>query len=152
MALANHQRAAWRVLRLIRQRVPGAVFVVPSTVLEELGHLSNDFDNTERQRLASEALGEIGSGLLPDFRYLNLTDEQLDRAERAARRLCREKLLPPEEWHDACIICEAAVSGCAYLLTEDTHLLGISKKRLGQVLFLMGLPAPDFISCSSALT
>jgi hypothetical protein len=50
--------------------------------------------------------------------------------ESIAQRLLTADLLPAEEVHDSLILAEAALLGCAVLLTSDAHLRGLDYARL----------------------
>ena len=49
--------------------------------------------------------------------------------ERIADRLQEARLLPAEEYNDGLILAEAALLGCAILLTGDSHLRGMDFQR-----------------------
>jgi hypothetical protein len=57
-------------------------------------------------------------------------------------RLRSEGLLPAEETHDALILAEAALLGCAVLLTSDEHLRGIDFQSLTMLLQSFDVAAP----------
>jgi hypothetical protein len=150
LGLMAHEPPPWRFVRMAR--VVGVSFAVPPTAIYELFHQVDNHANTELQYHARRAVVAISGENLPDFFPADLTDEQLNLAKQAARRLRREHLLPAEEWNDTLIICESAVLGCDYLLTDDTHLLGVPQQRLAEVLRQMNLRVPRIISYASILT
>lgn len=149
MDLADNYQPAWNAIRRIRKQ--GFRFALCPTALDELMHAADDYARPQHQWLGQKSLSSIG-GTLPDFGFADLTDEELDLVDAAVRRLRRENLLPHEERHDLKIVCETAVLGSDYLLTDDTHLLGIPQKRLAEVLRQMDLRSPRIISYASILT
>jgi hypothetical protein len=150
LSLVRHEQEVWRAIRRLREH--GVTFLLTPTVAFELDHFADDYSNTERQWLAGEALSIIGTESMRDVAVAVFTPAQLTQVGQAARRLRHEQLLPPEEWNDTQIICEAALFNCDYLLTGDTHLLGIPQQRLAEVLRQMDLRAPRIISYASILT
>jgi len=62
--------------------------------------------------------------------------------ESVSRRLRAAGLPPEEEVHDSLILAEAALLGCAVLLTSDAHLRSIDHVRLTWELNACDLPVP----------
>ena len=106
-------------LATIRARLKAAEFIVTPTVLEELAALYEK--GTEVEQNAAEraivSLAEWG------FRPLNLIPAGHGIVEQIALSFRLKGILPDEEMNDGLIIAEAALLGCALLLSADTHLL-----------------------------
>lgn len=103
----------------IRTRLPDATFIVPPTVLEELGY-QFEMGNAEAQEAAEIALScMVGWGYKP----INVIPVGKGIAERVSFKLRSGGLLPDEEENDGLIIAEAALLGCGLLLSSDRHLV-----------------------------
>ncbi len=126
-------------MSLIRDRLPGARFILPPTAQQELANWALQTDNLRKRRAAQKAIHVARSWrILP----ANLIAVAHGIAERIARRLREVALLPEEEVHDAFLVAESALLGCSILLTSDEHLRGIDFERLTFELQAFDLSAP----------
>lgn len=103
----------------IRARLPDAAFIVPPTVLEELGY-QFEMGNAEAQAAAEVALSCMGKW---GYKPINVIPVGKGIAERISFKLRSGGLLPDEEENDGFIIAEAALLGCDLLLSSDRHLV-----------------------------
>jgi len=81
---------------------------------------------------ARRALGRRALRRLTEWQFdlLEIVPVGHGIVERIAQRLRGAGLLPEEEVHDSLILAEAALLGCAVLLTSDSHLRGLDYSRL----------------------
>ena len=104
---------------VLRTRLKGATFIVPPTVLEELGFQLVNGD-AEMQQAAETALTNLEEwGCEP----MNVIAVVKGIAERISFKLRSLGPLPDEEENDGLIIAEAALLGCQLLLTSDHHMI-----------------------------
>lgn len=126
---------------VLAQRLPSSdVFVVPS-VLDELAFLYESGETDFVRQLARRAMQlvrEQKHGFRP---LLDLTCPPA-LVEEVALELRSRDLLPQQEIHDSLILAEAALVGCALLLSSDEHLRGIDHERLTLLLNRFDLVAP----------
>jgi predicted nucleic acid-binding protein len=119
-------------LSVIRERLQNSRFIVTPTVLQELAWIADNGDTAEEKKAASKALGNLREW---GYEPLNVVPVGNGIVEQIGLKLRIEGVVPEEEENDACIIAEAALIGCAMLLSSDTHLLEAQENRdLGQVL------------------
>jgi predicted nucleic acid-binding protein len=123
--LAEGKEFAKGALEVLRER--GAVIQVSPTVLIELEHEVEKPKTPQKGKCAERALDSLLSwGMEP----MKLDPVKLGIAAEFSRDLLRSKLLPPGEFHDGCILGEAALASAQFLLTSDTHLLGMDREKL----------------------
>jgi predicted nucleic acid-binding protein len=130
-------RDAWEV---IRSRLRPVMMVVPPTVIDEIGHKAAVHPSSEIGRMAARALRDLRSKWM--MQPVELRSDQDLIAARAAAALLEAELLPPGERNDAAVIAQAAVLECALLVSEDSHLHGIDRRRLKAVLAACDLTSP----------
>jgi predicted nucleic-acid-binding protein len=104
---------------VIRDRLPEARLIVPPTVLEELG-VQLDQGDVEESAAAERALSCL---LEWGFEPLNLIPVGRGISEQISLKLRLKGVVVHEEENDSYIIAEAALIGCAILLSSDHHLL-----------------------------
>lgn len=106
-------------LLTLTTRLKGTSFIVPPTVLEELGYQFVNGDAEQRQA------AEIALIRMREWRYepLNLAAYQKGIAEQISFKLRSLGPLPDEEENDGLIIAEAALLGCQLLLSSDHHMI-----------------------------
>jgi hypothetical protein len=107
-------------LEVIRERLPGARFVVTTTVIEELSHQAEFGADPEKRETAGRVLD-----CLMEWGYepLNLIPVGKGITEQISFKLRSRGVIPDEEENDASLTAEAALLGCDMLLTSDAHLL-----------------------------
>jgi predicted nucleic acid-binding protein len=125
--LADGNEPAIDAIATIRSRLPGARFVISPSVFQELVHVSLRDPLAARRDLGSRALRQLKPWR---FDLLDIVPVGHGIVDSVARRLRAAGLLPEEEVHDSLILAEAALLGCAVLLTSDAHLRGIDHVRL----------------------
>lgn len=103
----------------LKTRLKGARFIVPPTILEELGYQFVNGDEEARQAAATALthMGEWG------YEPRDLPAYQKGIAERISFKLRSLGPLPDEEENDGLIVAEAALLGCQLLLSSDHHML-----------------------------
>jgi len=126
-------------MSLIRDRLPGARFVIPPTAQHELANWALHGDTSQKRQTAQKAIGVARTRRIYPG---NLIAVSQGIAERIARRLRDVELLPEEELHDAFIVSESALLHASILLTSDEHLRGIDFERLTFELRAFDLGAP----------
>jgi predicted nucleic acid-binding protein len=106
-------------LLTLTTRLKGTSFIVPPTVLEELGYQFVNGDDEQREA------AEIALIRMREWRYepLNLAAYQKGIAEQISFKLRSLGPLPDEEENDGLIIAEAALLGCQLLLSSDHHMI-----------------------------
>jgi rRNA-processing protein FCF1 len=102
----------------IRDKLDKAQFVVTRTVLEELAFQARQDD--EKGDLCRTALRSLGQW---DFQALDVIPVGRGIVEQISKKIRAKGVIPDEEENDASIIAEAALVGCAMLLSSDTHLI-----------------------------
>ena len=115
----------------IRRRLKPARILVPPTVFQELVFLADHGDGKADRDQAATALRCLHSW---GFDLVNLVPVGHGIVERIADQLLASRLLPPEEFNDGLILAEAALLGCAILVTGDAHLRGLEYQRASLVL------------------
>ncbi len=73
------------------------------------------------------ASGKFGAWRLAPF---DLPEVHHVLAERFARRLQHQRLIPEDEFHDGLILAETSLAGIPLLVTSDKHLLDIDEDAL----------------------
>ena len=137
--LADGREHALDALEVIRRRIkPGRLLVTP-TVFQELVYLAEKGDTPDGREQATRALrGLAGWGL----DLVNLVPVGHGIVERIADQLQEARLLPAEEYNDGLILAEAALLGCAMLLTSDAHLRGMDFPRTARALEAFDVEMP----------
>lgn len=106
-------------LEVMRGRLPALSVLLSPTTLDELGHAVSKPDP-----VGCYARSAARSILRPwRFQPVDLEPVQHGIVERIAENIRARGYLPPAEINDALILAEAALLGCALLLTSDRHLL-----------------------------
>jgi len=129
--LADGNESVLDALNTIRGRLTNARFVVTPSVFQELAHVALHDSSAARRALGRTALWRLKQW---QFDLLEIVPVGHGIVESIARRLRAAGLLPEEEVHDSLILAEAALLGCAVLLTSDAHLRGLDYARLTWVL------------------
>lgn len=105
----------------------GYALRLPPTAAGELHEQFVNGPTARKRELAQVALANLLRWrILP----LELTDTELAIAERFGERLLLKGLLPPDEFHDAVLLGEAALAGIPVLVTSDKHLLDMDAEGL----------------------
>ena len=125
--LADGNEAAIDAIDTIRSRLPHARFVISPSVFQELVHVALRDPLASRKELGTRALRQLKTWR---FDLLEIVPVGQGIVESVARRLRVVGLLPEEEVHDSLILAEAALLGCAVLLTSEAHLRSIDHVRL----------------------
>jgi len=139
--LADGEESVADAFAVLAQRlVSSDVFVLPS-VLDELAFLYASGETALVRQLARCALHlvrEHKHGFKP---LLELACPPT-LIKEVAREIRSQGLLPPQEVHDSLILAEAALVGCALLLSSDEHLRGVDHERLTLLFNRFDLVAP----------
>src|ERR1035441_5997182 len=125
--LADGNEPVLDALNTIRARLTNVRFVVTPSVFQELAHVALHDSAAARRALGRSALRRLNQWR---FDLLEIVPVGHGIVESIARRLRAASLLPEEEVHDSLILAEAALLGCAVLLTSDAHLRGLDYARL----------------------
>ena len=125
--LADGNESVLDAVNTIRARLTNVRFVVTPSVFQELVHVAFKDSVAARRELARGALRRLKEW---QFDLLEIVPVGHGIVESIARRLRAVGLLPEEEVHDSLILAEAALLGCAVLLTSDSHLRGLDYARL----------------------
>ena len=125
--LADGNESVLDALNTIRGRLSNARFVVTPSVFQELVHVALEDSVAARRALGQSALHQLKEW---QFDLLEIVPVGHGIVESIAQRLRAAGLLPEEEVHDSLILAEAALLGCAVLLTSDAHLRGLDYARL----------------------
>jgi predicted nucleic acid-binding protein len=124
--LADHKEHALDAMEVIRRRLRPARILVTPTVFQELVYLAEKGDSEAEHEQAARALrGLAGWGV----DLVNLVPVGHGIVERIAEKLQEARLLPAEEYNDGLILAEAALLGCAILLTGGAHLRSLDFQR-----------------------
>ncbi len=118
--LAVPKEKAHDAIDIFRRCVAGVEFLVPPTVIDELGYIARRGDTPADRRLATTALQNLVR--VWKFRPLDFIPVGHGIVESVARRLRGERLVPESEVNDSFILAEAALANCAILITSDEHL------------------------------
>jgi predicted nucleic acid-binding protein len=124
--LADRKEHVLDALEVVRRRLkPGRILITP-TVFQELVFLAEEGDTAADRDQAMRALRSLARWGLD---LVNLVPVGHGIVERIADKLLHCELLPAEEYNDGLILAEAALLGCAILLTGDAHLRGLDFQR-----------------------
>jgi predicted nucleic acid-binding protein len=77
---------------------------------------------------------------------IRLEASKLGIAKEFAKTLLHTGLLPANEFHDGCILAEAAQGSAHFLLTSDKHLLNIDREKLHLLFQEKQLPKVEIVS------
>lgn len=149
MRLAEGHESTLDAYHLIVRRLQPVQFIVPPTVLEEVGRQAWEAADPEVRRTAQAVLGNLRRRLQFHPIHFNAIQEAL--ATNAAQQLRDSGLLPYEERHDAIIVAESAVLHSIMLVSRDSHLLEIDPGRLAMLFHRLDLPAPLIASPENLL-
>lgn len=136
--LADRVDDTVEAVRLIERRLGKARLILPPTVQHELGHWA--MRGTEPGRSTARLAIDLAAarGIEP----ASLLAVGHGIAEQVALRLRGRGLLPETEVHDSFVVAEAALLGCAILLTGDEHLRSLDFQQLTFELQRFDLAAP----------
>ena len=125
--LADRKEHVLDALEVIQRRLrPGRV-MLPPTVFQELVFLADGSEaELDREHARCALRGLTGW----QFNVVNLVPVGHGIVERMAGRLQAVNLLPAAEYNDGLILAEAALLGCAILLTGDAHLRSLDFQRV----------------------
>lgn len=125
---------------VIDERLAGADWLVPPSVLDELAYLVDSGQTQEVRHSAQEAIQRLRS----DHRFRPILELPFspEMAEELGDEFRRRELLPNGEVHDSRILAETVLLNCAILLTSDEHLRSIDHQRLTWTLNLYDLAPP----------
>ena len=137
--LADRKEHVLDALAVIRRRLtPGRILVTP-TVFQELVYLAEHSAGLADRERATRALRGLAGW---DLDLVNLVPVGHGIVERIAQRLQEARLLPSEEFNDGLILAEAALLGCAILLTGDAHLRCLDHSRASRELKALDVEMP----------
>jgi hypothetical protein len=109
----------------------GIHLIVTPTVIEELAYGIDAWAGLAKGRWAEKALQDLRKwGIEPAG--LKLVGYGI--CEAFYDTIVRRGYLPEEERHDALILAEASLWSARYLITWDTHLLGIPSQPLAGIM------------------
>jgi predicted nucleic acid-binding protein len=128
---------AWET---IKNRIKPIQFLIPPTVIQELAFKSRADGDVAEGEIAQKALASFRSGWNFQPAVLNAVEQGI--AQQAASRLREQAILPFEERHDALVLAETALLGCALLLTHDSHLRDIDFPRVTLLFRQLDIPVP----------
>ncbi|MSU49295.1 MAG: PIN domain-containing protein [Opitutus sp.] len=130
--LAVPRDKAHDAVEILRRRVPGIEFVAMPTVVDELDYIARDGDTASDRSLAITALRSLVREW--KFRPLDFAPVEHGIVAVIAAKLRGNDLIPEHEINDSYILAEAALAGCAMLLTSDEHLRGADPTLLSLTL------------------
>jgi predicted nucleic acid-binding protein len=137
--LAQDDEWVLDAMSTIRRRLSGCSLLVPPTVSEELGWLTDHAEERAEREAAQTFLRKHRAW---GFELIRTTPLGNAFVETIAERLLQAALLPSTEANDAFILAESASLGCFVLLTSDEHLRGVDFQRLSFELAAFDLTAP----------
>lgn len=149
MRLAEGHEPTLDACHLIERRLRPVQFIVPPTVLEEVGRQACVAADPEVRRTAQAALANLRGRF--QFHPADFTALQEALAANAAKQLRDSGLLPYEERHDAIIVAESSVLHAIMLVSRDSHLLEIDQGKLTMLFHRLDLPAPLIASPENLL-
>jgi predicted nucleic acid-binding protein len=123
--LADGKEFAATALEVLRENE--AKVFVPPTVFIELLYEVEHCTSPEKGKRAERALDGVRAW---NVKPISLTPTKLAIAKEFSNHLRDLRLLPNSEFHDGCILAEAALWPVAFLLTSDEHLLSIDRESL----------------------
>jgi len=131
MDLARREENAIDAIELIRRRLPGTVFLVLPTVIQELTYIARQGDVAREQSDARQALRGIRTW---DFHPINFIPTGHAITESIAGKIREAGLLPTQEVNDSLFVGESALAGCTLILSSDRHISAIDQPRLNRLL------------------
>jgi predicted nucleic acid-binding protein len=129
--LADGEEVAADARDVIKRRVPGALILVPPTVIDELSWGVQNWTG-KKQQLAYTALTKLKSEW--GFQPVDLIPAGHGIVELDAAHFTAVGLISENERNDSFIIAESALLGCAMLISSDHHLCDIDHQRLQSAL------------------
>lgn len=133
--LADGKRFAETAIEVLKEQ--GATILVTPTVLIELQYEIENPATAKKGKLAQRAKESLHTW---EIERVQLEDVDLHIAMQFSKAIRNARLLPGEEINDGCILAETALGEAQYLLTSDTHLLGIDRDKLDALLREKDLP------------
>jgi predicted nucleic acid-binding protein len=130
--LADDSPPVWDAIETIRSRLQGVRIVATSSVVQEVSWLAENGPTAECRALALKALKNFV--VKWKFELVDFIPVGHGIIEQTARQIRAAGLLPTEEVHDSFIVAEAALAGCAILLSSDVHICQIDQNKLSLVL------------------
>lgn len=124
--LADRKEHVLDALDVIKRKLAPARVLVPPTVFQELVFLADHSEEQADRDQARQALRRLARWNLD---VVNLVPVGHGIVERIADRLQEARLLPAQEYNDGLILAEAALLGCAILLSGDAHLRSLDFQR-----------------------
>jgi len=131
-ALAEEDEDTLDAWELIRTRLRPAMMFVPPTVLDEIAHKACSPQHDELHRLAVKILAELRPRWM--LQPVELRSDQETVVHASAQRIRDAGLLPYAERNDAYIVAETAVLESTLLVSNDSHLGDMDRRKLKQVL------------------
>ena len=117
--------------------------IVTYTVLAELGSAVSRPISAQKAELAKRALDCFRTwGIQTEV----IEGSNLGIAAEVSNALRREQLLPYDEFHDGCILAEAALAKAQYLVTSDHHLISMDREKTKRVLKAQALSDVHVVS------
>ena len=138
--LASGVDAVADAVAAIRQRIKSARFIVPPTALQEIAFDATRGSTAKKREVAQATLLRLRAEW--NFEPVNLVPVGHGIVERIADTMRQRDLLPVAERNDSFVLAEAALLGCAVLLTSDEHLRGIDFQSLTLLLQDFHVSAP----------
>jgi predicted nucleic acid-binding protein len=137
--LAARDQEVETAIAAVKKRLKGIDIIMPPTVVQELGWLSEHGDDEETRNLSTIAAQEARSrwGIMP----ANCKPAWHGVIGIAAQELRERKIVRAEEVHDSLIIAEASFGLCSLLISSDGHMLEIDNSALNDVLVRRDLGA-----------
>ncbi len=114
------ERDVLDALSTIKERLPHTQFVVTETVFQELAWLTENGDSPE---VRAAAVGALTKMLARRYAPLAMLPVERGIAAEIALKLRMSQVIPYDEENDSLVAAEAALKGCAILLSSDCHLL-----------------------------
>ena len=131
MDLARREESTMDAMDLIRRRLPGAAFMVLPTVIQELTFIVRKGEAAKEQGDAERALRGIRRW---GFHPINFIPAGHAITDSVATKIRTAGLLPTQEVNDALFVAEAALAGCALIVSSDRHISDIDQPRLNEPL------------------
>jgi len=142
--LAEEAPASWEALEIIRRRLPGAIIIVPPTVIDELAVAHDHAGDADEQRLAEIAVVNLRTKW--KFQPVDLVPVGHGIVEQIAEKIRERGYLPAEEINDSLILAEASLLNCTLLLSSDNHLLDVPAGPLKLLLDSHDVSCPLIVS------
>ncbi|HEV2207971.1 MAG TPA: type II toxin-antitoxin system VapC family toxin [Verrucomicrobiae bacterium] len=139
--LADGEERVADAFSVLAHRLASSDICVLPSVLDELAFLHESGETAHIRQLARRALHLIREHK-HGFRPLLELACPPTSIEEVAGEIRSQDLLPPQEVNDSLILAEAALAGCALLLSSDEHLRGVDHERLTLLLNRFDLVAP----------